>query len=62
LHEKLDHIKDTNDNLKKKYWECKMKDREDEKEKKTCQKEPLAAESTVNTYSPSTCIYLFFLF
>jgi dsDNA-specific endonuclease/ATPase MutS2 len=32
LHEKLEHIKDANDNLNK-YWECMMKDREDEKEK-----------------------------
>jgi hypothetical protein len=28
----MDHIKDANDNLNK-YWECMMKDREDEKEK-----------------------------
>jgi hypothetical protein len=32
LHENPDHIKDANDKLNK-YKECRMKDREDEKEK-----------------------------
>jgi hypothetical protein len=31
LHEKPDRIKDANDKLDK-YWECRMKNREDEKE------------------------------
>jgi hypothetical protein len=32
LHENPDHVKEANDKLNE-YWECMLKDREDEKEK-----------------------------
>jgi hypothetical protein len=56
LHEKLDHIKDANHNLNK-YWECRMKDRGNEKDNLVNKKLLKALEAI--KVRVSECIFLF---
>jgi hypothetical protein len=59
LHEKLDQIRDANDNLNK-YWEYMMKDREDEKEKLVNKNHKLPKALEALTVPVSACIYFFY--
>jgi hypothetical protein len=58
LHENLDHIKAANDKLNK-YYKCRMKDHEDEKENLVNKNQRLLKALEAIT---SIGIYLFFLF
>jgi hypothetical protein len=60
LHEKLNYIKDANDNLNK-YWECMMKDREDKKEKLVNKNHKLPKALEALTVPVSAYIYFFIL-
>jgi hypothetical protein len=59
LHEKLDHIKNANDNLNK-YWECMMKDREYEKEKLVNKNHKLPKVMEALTVPVSAYIHFFY--
>jgi hypothetical protein len=60
LHKKTDHIKDANDKLSK-YWECRIKDREDKNENLVNKNQKLLKALEAIKVPVSAYIYFFIL-